>query len=157
MSKKLTTAEFVRRAKKIHGMKYDYSRVHYTKYENKVTIGCSKHGWFKQTANGHLNGNGCRKCTATAALDTAEFIRRALRVHGDRYDYSKAEYKNKDTKVKIHCPIEGHGGFSQTPRNHVCGGTGCPKCFGNNKPSTAEFIAKAKTVHKTQHYNYSKT
>jgi hypothetical protein len=32
---------------------------------------------------------------------TSEFIEKAKLIHGDRYDYSKACYKNGDTKVII--------------------------------------------------------
>ena len=34
-------------------------------------------------------------------LTTEEFIERARKVHGDKYDYSKAEYVNSSTKVCI--------------------------------------------------------
>ena len=32
-------------------------------------------------------------------LTTKEFIERAIKVHGDKYDYSKVEYVNNRTKV----------------------------------------------------------
>lgn len=35
MSKKLTTEEFIKRAKEIHGGKYDYSLVDYKGYDKK--------------------------------------------------------------------------------------------------------------------------
>ena len=52
-------------------------------------------------------------------LTTEEFISKAREVHGDRYDYSKVEYKNAKTKVKIICPI--HGVFEQSPDAHLHG------------------------------------
>lgn len=45
-----------------------------------------------------------------------EFIKEARKVHGDKYDYSKIEYVNNSTKVKIIC--RKHGEFWQTPSNH---------------------------------------
>ena len=54
-----------------------------------------------------------------------EFINKAKKVHGDKYDYSKVEYKNCDTLVKIICPI--HGEFEQIPFNHLHGSS-CPYC-----------------------------
>ena len=38
---------------------------------------------------------------------TEEFIERARKVHGDKYDYSKVEYINSRTKVCIICPEHG--------------------------------------------------
>lgn len=58
-------------------------------------------------------------------LDKNIFVERSMRVHGNKYDYSKVEYKNHRTKVCIICPI--HGEFWQTPKNHM-NGQGCPEC-----------------------------
>ena len=60
--KRYTTDEFVARAKKVHGDKYDYSSVEYTHNQNKVAITCPAHGIFMQMAKAHLKGQGCRKC-----------------------------------------------------------------------------------------------
>lgn len=44
--KKLTTEEFIERARKIHGNKYDYSKVNYVNAKTKVCIICPIHGEF---------------------------------------------------------------------------------------------------------------
>ena len=49
--------------KEIHGNKYNYSKVNYTKDNKKITITCKEHGEFKQTPNVHKNGSGCMKCS----------------------------------------------------------------------------------------------
>ena len=41
--KKLTTEEFIKRAKEVHGDKYDYSKVEYINSKTKVCIICPKH------------------------------------------------------------------------------------------------------------------
>lgn len=51
---KLTTEEFIKRAKEVHGDKYDYSFVEYVNSSTKVKIICPKHGIFEQTPNKHL-------------------------------------------------------------------------------------------------------
>lgn len=63
-------------------------------------------------------------------LTTEEFIQRAKEIHGNKYDYSKVEYKNSDTRVCIICPA--HGEFWQRPSRHLCGGgcSQCPHTFG---------------------------
>lgn len=54
-----------------------------------------------------------------------EFITEARAIHGNKYDYSKVEYKNTNNKVCIICPT--HGEFYQAPHSHL-NGSGCPKC-----------------------------
>lgn len=55
-----------------------------------------------------------------------EFIKKAKQVHGDKYDYSKVNYINSQTKV---CIISSeHGEFWQTPGSHIYAKCGCPKC-----------------------------
>ena len=59
-------------------------------------------------------------------LKTQEyFLKRAMEVHGDAYDYSLSVYKGGHTKVVIIC--KEHGEFMQTPSNHFKG-NGCPVC-----------------------------
>ena len=58
-------------------------------------------------------------------MNTQEFIQKAKLVHGDKYDYSKVNYVNSQTKVCIICPE--HGEFWQKPSSHLQG-QGCPIC-----------------------------
>ena len=95
MKKKLTTNEWIEKAKLVHADKYDYSKSEYTGSQNKICIICKKHGEFWQIARNHLSGNGCPKCSKTQKGNLKTFIEKAKRVHGDKYDYSKVEYINK--------------------------------------------------------------
>lgn len=133
----LNTNDFILRAKEVHGDKYDYSKVNYTKTINKVIIICPKHGEFEQAAHSHLNGNGCPICATehikeACKLTKEQFINNSKYWHGDYYDYSKVKYLNNYTPVIIICPK--HGEFEQLPSNHMAG-TGCPLCI---KASTGE-------------------
>jgi len=59
------TEQFLQKAKKLHGNRYDYSRVAYSSAKKNVTIGCPEHGWFKQTPSNHTHATkprGCPKC-----------------------------------------------------------------------------------------------
>ena len=152
MSKKMTTEEFIAKAREVHGDKYNYSKVEYINRRTKVCIICPEHGEFWQAPNSHLNGRGCPKCGGIYKYTTEDFIAKAREVHGDKYDYSKVEYITKKTKVCIICPK--HGEFWQKPANHLLG-QGCPKCGGSAKLTTDDFIAKAREVHGDK-YDYSK-
>jgi hypothetical protein len=56
--KKLTTEEFIEKARLKHGDKYDYSKVDYQGSKVKVCIICPKHGEFWQRPNDILSGMG---------------------------------------------------------------------------------------------------
>ena len=154
VDKRRTTLEdFIARANKKHGGKYDYSRVVYTNSQTKVEIICPQHGVFSQTPDMHLSGHGCPKCAGNN-ITTDEFIKRAREVHGNKYDYSKVIYVSAIKKVCIICPV--HGKFFQTPVAHFNNKQGCPKCsFPNKYLSSQEFLEKAKAIH-GEKYDYSK-
>lgn len=122
--------DFIKKARNIHGDKYDYSKVIYKDSKTKICIICPEHGEFWQTPNGHLNGKGCPSCHEDRKkyykLRTAEdFISDAKKIHGDKYDYSRVVYSGNKIKVCIICPE--HGEFWQIPSNHLRH-KGCPKC-----------------------------
>ena len=128
--KTLTKEEFIKRANEVHKGKYDYHKVRYVNANTKVRIICPKHDEFWQIPYTHTNGVGCPKCANEANGERCrsskeEFIKKANEVHYGKYDYSKVEYINANTKVCIKCPE--HGEFEQTPDNHLHG-CGCPKC-----------------------------
>lgn len=64
ISRRLTTEEFVTRAKAIHGDRYDYSNTTYVTNKTKIDIFCKLHGYFKQEAYSHINrsNSGCLYC-----------------------------------------------------------------------------------------------
>jgi hypothetical protein len=99
MPKKLTQEEFIKKAKVIHGDKYDYSRVEYKNSLVKVEIGCPEHGYFWQKASEHLRGCRCPKCIPTAQLTIEKFIEKARKVHGNKYNYSISIYVNCKSKI----------------------------------------------------------
>lgn len=163
MGKRIDTDEFIRRSRLVHGNKYDYSKTHYVRAKDKVCIICPIHGEFWQLPFAHFwKGGGCKKC-AMDALTTnkpktkEQFVSDARNIHGDKYDYSKVEYKGCFDKVCIICPK--HGEFWQTPDCHLHSG-GCPKCKGDKisslkKKKLGDFISKANEVHNNK-YDYSK-
>ena len=128
-TKKLTKEIFIKRAIKIHGNKYDYSKVEYKNICTKICIICSIHGEFWQEANSHLSGRNCFKCNGSEKHTKEIFSNKAIKIHGNKYDYSKVEYKGNKIKVEIICPV--HGSFWQRPDNHLQGNT-CGKCRMSN-------------------------
>ena len=157
MPLKKTKEQFVADAIKVHGDKYDYSKVEYVNNRTKVCIICPEHGEFWQIPDSHLRGRGCSFCryiksSSKCRMNLETFIQRSKEVHGNKYDYSKVEYINTDTKVCIVCPK--HGEFWQTPHHHLRG-RGCYIC-GINKKSNKEFIQQAIEIHGDK-YDYTQT
>ena len=140
------TESFIEKARVVHGDRYDYSKVDYKGYYNKVTIICKEHDDFEQRAGNHLNGAGCSKCTGTCKSNTKEFVEKSKKIHDDKYDYTEVNYKNNTTKVDIICPKYGHGVFQQTPKSHLKG-AGCGKCGGTAKITECEFLDKCREKH----------
>jgi len=81
------------------------------------------------------------------------FIKKAVAVHGDKYDYSKVDYVNNKTKVCIVCPK--HGEFWQIPFCHTSRKNGCLCCANKQKSTKEDFVKKAFSVHGDK-YDYSK-
>ena len=128
-NKKITTEEFIVKAKNIHKDKYSYDKVKYINLVKKVIITCleSEHGDFEQIPHNHLIGHGCPKCGVKKKSTTEEFIEKAKNIHKDKYSYDKVKYINSSTRVIITCLESGHGDFEQKPNNHLIG-HGCSKC-----------------------------
>lgn len=149
---KLTVSDFIQNSIKVHGHKYDYSKVNYVNNSTPVTIICPDHGEFEQLPANHMKGHGCPECSGCKKRTTDDFIREAKEVHGDKYDYSLVNYTSTNSPVRIICPI--HGVFEQKPGCHLLRGQGCPECSGTKKLTTEEFIQKSIEVHGNE-YDYS--
>jgi hypothetical protein len=145
MSKRLTKEEFIERSKKVHGDKYDYSKVEYLSIDKKVII-IMDNVEYLQTPNQHLIGR-CPENTKTKKLTTEEFISKSKEIHGDKYDYSLVNYINSLTPVKI---IYDGVIYEQNPRNHLNGF----KCENIKSLTQEEFISKSKEIHGDK-YDYS--
>lgn len=62
-NKPLTTEEFIKKARNIHGLNYSYEKSEYVSTHNPVIITCPIHGDFQQSPANHFRGQGCPQCT----------------------------------------------------------------------------------------------
>jgi hypothetical protein len=156
LSKKVTTADFIRRGREVHGGKYDYSKAVYESATSNITIICPAHGEFQQRPANHYIGRGCRECGGNKPLTVEKFIERAIAKHGNRYDYSKEEFEGVESKIKIIC--HEHGEFTQRVMVHLKG-FNCPSCGRKSVAkklnySQDRFIQDSALVHGNK-YDYS--
>lgn len=154
--KKLTLNEFIQKSFLIHGNRYDYSDVNYKTNKIPVNIICKIHGVFGIRPDSHLNGQGCKCCgveirSKNATKSFESFVMDARKIH--KNDYAYLFYKNRKEKMEIKCN-KCNFVFFQTPYNHLSNNQGCPKCAGNQKSNTNEFIQKSKKIHNNK-YDYS--
>ena len=140
---------FIKKAQKIHGNKYDYSKINYIDSLTNIIIVCNEHGEFEQRPANHLQDNNCPKCSnilrsVNQRLTKDKFIERAKNIYGNIYDYSKVNYTNMDTKCIFKC-INHNFEFEQTPYNHL-NYIGCNKCSNHSYSKKAinwlNFISK---------------
>lgn len=131
--------EFMIQATSIHGDKYDYSLVKFSTVKDSVKIICHKHGEFEQSVDQHINSkSGCPKCGKESVTKSKEqFIKDAIKIHGDKYDYSLVEYINNQTYITIICKM--HGEFKQSPNSHLQR-SGCPFCVNKTEGKIKQFL-----------------
>lgn len=163
----MKTSDFVKKAIKLHGNRYDYSLTEFVDWKTPLKIICSVHGTFDQWPYTHLKGSGCKRCKGKEAKEVDRkkaadtFIEKAIKKHGKRYDYSKTIYISSKENVLINCLA--HGEFPQKASNHLMG-KGCPDCSFDKKKSIRidnlkdlqnVFIEKSLKIHRG-YYSYEK-
>ena len=130
---------FIEKSKAIFGRNtFDYSKVEYKDYLTKVILICKTHGEFEVRPTQHITGKGhCPECMKRLSIMTKKiFLKRAISVHGETYDYSKVELnKGARDKVIIICKV--HGTFVQSAAVHLLG-CGCPLCGNERKNKQKE-------------------
>lgn len=144
----VTSESFIKKAQKIHGDLYDYSKVNYVHSKQEIIVSCFNHGDFLIKPSEHLRNIGCKLCSTDKLKNN--FILRANEIYGDKYIYDAVIYKNMSTEVKIIC--KKHNIFVVSPNNHLKGSE-CSECL--MEQNTSVFINKALQVHGNI-YNYSK-
>jgi hypothetical protein len=155
-NKRMTTEQFISKARLVHGNYYDYSKSIYTLRVKKICIVCPVHGDFWQRPANHLRGTACAKCAFDKNLkvkDTNWFLDKAKKVHGDKFDYSLSVYKGCGKKIKIYCK-KCKKFFFRSGTSHLTG-KGCYFCHFK-VTNISKFLSKAIKIH-GDYYGYSKT
>lgn len=167
------TLDFIKRAESVHGAgTYDYTKSVYTNNKTKLTVICPKHNCeFTPTPTHFLRGSRCPECGRESgnlkqSKSKEEFVKDAVRMHGNKYNYDKSVYINKYTKLIITCPT--HGDFEQTPSTHLVPrdskngeSCGCPKCgeetrIDKRRFTNEEFILRSIDRYGVDAFDYSK-
>ena len=154
---------FIKKSKEKFGDRFDYSKVRYIDSKTPVTLICKEHGEFSVNMYRHLYSEDglCPLCGNVdekkygrgggKRLSTSYIVNKCKKFYGEKYDYSKIEYKGDNAKkevVEIVCPT--HGSFFKCVDNINKRDCGCPKCAKEKKRSNDiisianKFIEKSK-------------
>lgn len=161
--KRISTNDFIFKARTYVSNSLDYSHVKYVNSTSKVDILCPDHGLFSVAPSNFLfKKTGCPRCTKISKdngrkLTHNDFYKRAKKVHKNIYKYDLTNYENNRSKIIVFC--KEHGEFKPTASNFLQG-KGCPKCAVQKSAikrtlTTTDWISKAKIVHGDR-YDYSK-
>lgn len=136
-SGKFYPPDWIKNAKAIHGDKYEYDESKLPKTQDSyIRYKCPVHGWQMSRYDCHVvQGCGCPVCANyTNKLSNEQrkqiWLKRCEERFNDRFDYSKFDYVNNDTKGVIYCR-EHHYSFMVSPDTHIRGAGGCPYCVGS--------------------------
>jgi hypothetical protein len=151
--------KYKQRANKIHNNKYDYSQSKYKNLFSRLKIICPNHGPFIVLATSHIGSakSGCKQCRIEIRSQKLKniFLEKAVKKHGDNYDYSLVRFINTTVKEKIIC--KKHGIINQCLYNHLQAKTPCMRCKHEKMRLTmTEFLEMARPIHGDK-YDYSLT
>lgn len=160
---KITTEEFILRAKAIHEDKFSYENTVYVGSRANVTVYCNKCSKYISVKPYHFTDKkrptGCKSCQYSESLqnlpqDKNAFVTKATKIHGNLYDYTNSIYINSRSIIDIVCNTC-KGVFSPVANNHVSmpRPSGCPACckFGFDKEKQA-ILYYLKIVHEDSIY-----
>jgi ribosomal protein S14 len=147
----LGRVNFFKKAKLIHGDKYDYSKVEYQMDTKPIIILCPLHGEFQQTPNNHTQkgSHGCRDCGRDSLkrklkLSPSEIVKRSFSKFGDKFTFNLENYENINDLVEIVCKI--HGKFKDKISNHLSSEDGCPSCFKDKEKVAHNKISREESI-----------
>lgn len=89
-----------------------------------------------------------------AKMTTSDFIKKAVIVHGDEYDYSCSVYTRSKDQINVLHKMCGKI-FSCKPNNHLMG-SGCSHCFQKVRSNITDFEARARVIHGNK-FDYSES
>lgn len=154
-----TLERFLKKARQIHGDKFDYSEVTGEAIRGnkcKVPLRCKECNYrWSPRINNLIQGQGCPSCAGKAPWSLERFLERAYQTHGDKFDYSgisKDDIKGHESRISLKCKTCNHQ-WSPTIDSHIQG-TGCPSCSEKVPWTLKRFIERSRQIHEDK-FDYS--
>jgi hypothetical protein len=164
MSKtRLTTEQYISKAKSVHGSRFNYDKTIYVDSNTKVIITCPKHGDFEQKTHNHLNGAICNKCGYENRIKTK--ISTLLQDNSlyDKFPALCEEWSSKNNsnpqdhtysshKKALWCCSKCKHEYSSIIHHRTLSGSGCPRCSSSKGERRIENFLKENNVKYTIQY-----
>ncbi len=125
-----------------HNSYYTYDFSNYVNNKSKIKISCKEGHTFMMSISQHLKGGICPICSGNKC-SKEDILIDCLKIHNNKFDYSKSDWKNLADRITIICPE--HGEFKQELRVHRKGHS-CPKCSRRYNLTNDEFIELCKSI-----------
>lgn len=129
-----TREKFIEKANNLYLGIYSYEKFVYLGCSTKSIITCKIHGDFRSSLFLHvMKKQGCKECAKNLRvnkrrLTNEDFLKKAKKVHADKYTYNDLSYKNCNNKIVIYCNTC-QKDFKQVIDSHLNRKAGCPFCF----------------------------
>jgi len=143
--------QFIIECKKIHGGRYDYTRVIYKNANSKISIVCSEHGMFEQTPHMHLTGQGCPICNAGGRVsgDKKNDLLSKINERLISRNIIALSLGDDVTRARFKCQC-GYEWITNT-NNVLNKGTGCSRCanvgFSSGEDEIGQFLSDLDVVY----------
>ena len=100
---RLTTYDYIMRARNVHGDKYSYSKTFYFGAKGTVTLQCNICDYiFDQRADHHLQGSGCTKCYKKYSQVSIDFFNEYSKyITTIQHAENGGEYKIPGTRYNV--------------------------------------------------------
>jgi len=141
-AKRLTTQQFIDKARALHGDKFNYSITEYVNATTKLKIICPEHGEQEMLPHHHthIKSYGCPICGKQTInnhkqFTTESFIEKVSHIKG--ISFEKTIYISRRENVIITCDI--HGDY-ETKAEMLLKGCSCPKCKSSKGEDIIEEI-----------------
>lgn len=108
-----TLERFIEKSIKIHGYGHDYSQItqiHIINCKSHVPIKCNtcQYQWSPSITS-YINSKiGCPDCAGVIPWSLERFIKKAVKIHGNKYDYSQITSHHIDgqkSQIPVKCNI----------------------------------------------------
>lgn len=121
----------VHKARQVHGDTYEYLKLGKLSGRPSIYFLCKEHGEVHKTTNKHISAKqGCPQCSNLESSQNKrysfeDYKTKALKVHGEIYDYKELSVEGGFTYVNYEC--KQHGAVRQLAASHLRG-SGCNAC-----------------------------
>lgn len=152
---------FLQKAFNKFGDRYDYSLIDILTPKNvKIPIICKFHGVFYSLKSEHLRGVNCPICAKKTQAENIKkakkekfnndwFVKKAIIIHGDKYDYSLCDYRGQNENVILIC--NKHGEIEVNASGHLYMKSGCKICnFSKGEKLINDFLKRNNFKFETQ-------